>query len=506
MNRFHLYTRLRRGALALLAALAAAGCAVGPDYRKPRPAPVVLASPEQALFSTDQLQRDWWKQLQDPQLDRLIGLALARNHDIRIAQARLAESRAVLDEKELDQLPAVTLDGRYERSLSQANPGVAGQRNLAESYRAGFDASWELDLFGRLRRSAEGAAARSEAQAADLAQTRIVVAAEVARNYFELRGAEQRLAVARANLDSQRDSLRVTEAMVAAGRGDEGDLASARAELETVLASVPVQVTARRLAQYRIAVLAGLRPVELGELDAGKPLAPLTARLPIGDAGALLSRRPDVLAAERNMAAANADVGVATAELYPRIDLGGFLGFVALRGADFGSAASRGFGVAAGVNWPAFHLPTALARKRGAIARSEGEVARYEQTVLRAVEELESALTEFGQTQQRLGNLAQAAAHSGRAAELARLRYREGSTPYLTVLDAQRTLLRAQDAVAVAEAQSYTRLIALYKALGGGWEAPPEPAPAATGPAATGPAATGPAATGPPAAGPPAAG
>ncbi len=486
MDMQYLSKRLRRGAILLLAALAA-GCAVGPDYQKPQPDAVVLASPELAMFSTDQLQREWWKQLQDPQLDRLIDLALVRNLDIRIAQARLAESRAVLDEKELDKLPAVTLNGGYERSLSQANPGVAGQRNLAESYRAGFDATWELDLFGRLRRAAEGAAAISEAQAADLAQARIVVAAEVARNYFELRGAEQRLAVARANLASQQDSLRVTEAMVSAGRGDEGDLASARAELETVLASVPVQETARRLALYRIAVLAGLRPVELGELDAGKPLTPLTARLPIGDAGALLSRRPDVLAAERNMAAANADVGVATADLYPRIDLGGFLGFVALRGADFGTGSSRAFSVAAAADWPAFHLPTALARKRGAEARLQGEAARYEQAVLRAVEELESALAEYGQTQQRLANLVQAAAHSGRAAELARLRYREGSTAYLTVLDAQRTLLRAQDAVAVAETESYTRLIALYKALGGGWEAPPETSAAAA--AATPPGA-----------------
>ncbi len=472
MTDYHRLDRARRAATVLLAALALAGCAVGPDYQRPQDAPVVLASPEAALFSADALQRDWWKQLQDPQLDQLVALALSRNHDIRIAQSRLAESRAVLDEKELDRLPAVTLDGRYERSLSQANAGPTGQRNLAQSYRAGFDATWELDLWGRLRHAAQGAAARSDAQQADLAQTRIVVAAEVARNYFELRGAEQRLAVARANLASQRDSLRVTEAMVQAGRGDEGDLASARAELETVQASVPVQVTARRLAQYRLAVLGGMRPVELAALDASQPLAPLTARLPIGDVGALLSRRPDVAAAERNMAAANADVGVATAELYPRIDLGGFLGFVALRGADVGAASSRAFSVASGVNWPALHLPTALARKRAAVARADGVVARYEQTVLQAVQELESALTEFGQTQQRLGNLLEAATQSRRAADLAQLRYRAGSAPYLTVLDAQRTLLRAQDAVAVAETDSYTRLVALYKALGGGWEAP----------------------------------
>ena len=153
-----LYPRLRATAAALALALVAAGCAVGPDYQKPQSAPVTLASPEQALFSNGQLQRDWWKQLQDPQLDRLIGLALERNHDIRIAQARLAESRAVLDEKELDQLPTVTAGGRYERSLSQTNPGPEGERNLARSYRAGFDASWEIDLFGRLRRAAEARA------------------------------------------------------------------------------------------------------------------------------------------------------------------------------------------------------------------------------------------------------------------------------------------------------------------------------------------------------------
>ena len=228
-----------------------------------------------------------------------------------------------------------------------------------------------------------------------------MVAAEVARNYFELRGAEQRLAVARANLRTQEDSLRVIQAMVSAGRGDEGDLASARAELATVQASVPQQAAARRLAQYRIAVLAGLRPAELGELDAARRGA-LAARLPIGDVGALLSRRPDVLAAERNMAAANADVGVATAELYPRIDRAAF-SVSWLRGADFGNASSRAFSVSPGLSWPALHLPTALARKRAAQARSEGEVARYEQTVLRAVEELETALTGYGENQQRLG-------------------------------------------------------------------------------------------------------
>ncbi|KCB23950.1 efflux transporter outer membrane subunit [Bordetella hinzii] len=447
-----------------------AGCAVGPDYQAPRPEPVALASPEQALFTHERVQRDWWKQLQDPQLDRLVALALARNQDIRLAQARLAEARAVLDERELDRWPAVTAQGDYARSLSQLNAGPAGQRNLARSYQAGFDAVWEIDLFGRLRRAAESAAAASQASEADLAQIRVVVAAEVARNYFEMRGAEQRLRVARDSLASQRDTLRIVQALADSGRGNESDVASARAELATVEASLPVQETARRLAAYRLAVLAGLRPAELGELEPAPSLAPLVTRLPIGDPARLLARRPDVRAAERALAAANAEVGVAAAERYPRIDLGGFLGFAALRGADFGTGASRAFSTRAGISWPALHLPTALARQRAAQARFEGSSAQYEQTVLRAIEELESALTQYGQTQRRLRSLAEAAGQSARALALATLRYQEGAAPYLAVLDAQRTLLRAQDAVAEAEMASYTSLAALYKALGGGWE------------------------------------
>lgn len=260
------------------------------------------------------------------------------------------------------------------------------------------------------------------------------------------------------------------QALADSGRGNESDVASARAELATVEASLPVQETARRLAAYRLAVLAGLRPAELGELEPAPSLAPLVTRLPIGDPARLLARRPDVRAAERALAAANAEVGVAAAERYPRIDLGGFLGFAALRGADFGTGASRAFSTRAGISWPALHLPTALARQRAAQARFEGSSAQYEQTVLRAIEELESALTQYGQTQRRLRSLAEAAGQSARALALATLRYQEGAAPYLAVLDAQRTLLRAQDAVAEAEMASYTSLAALYKALGGGWE------------------------------------
>ncbi|KIQ27047.1 RND transporter, partial [Variovorax paradoxus] len=240
----------------------------------------------------------------------------------------------------------------------------------------------------------------------------------------------------------------------------------------TTESQLPAFETTRRQAAYRVAVLAGLRPAELEPMLQPRQLRVLDKRLPIGDLGDLLRRRPDVLRAERGLAASTADVGATTAELYPRFDIGGFLGFIALRGSDLGSTSSRAFSVTPGVSWPALRLGSVKARVRGAEARAEGDRALYEQTVLRAIEDVESALTGYGQNQQRLQSLVQAAARSGRAAELAEVRYREGAAPYLSVLDAQRTLLRAQDAVAEAETASYTSLVALYKALGGGWQAP----------------------------------
>jgi len=467
-------TRLFNTAPFVLGALVLAGCAVGPTYTAPSDAPVAISAPERSLFANDAVQRDWWRQLDDPQLDALIERALTGNHDIRIAQARLLEARASQTEAELDRLPVVTLGASKTRSIAQGNGTPADARTLAQSSRSGFDASWEIDLFGRLKRLDEAATARTEASAADLEQVRIVAVAELARNYYEMRGAEQRLAVTRRTLESLRSSLRVTEAQVQTGRGLEGDLASAQANVATTESQLPAFETTRRQAAYRVAVLAGLRPAELEPMLQPQQLRVLDKRLPIGDLGDLLRRRPDVLRAERGLAASTADVGATTAELYPRFDIGGFLGFIALRGSDLGSSSSRAFSVTPGVSWPALRLGSVKARVRGAEARAEGDRALYEQTVLRAIEDVESALTGYGQNQQRLQSLVQAAARSGRAAELAEVRYREGAAPYLSVLDAQRTLLRAQDAVAEAETASYTSLVALYKALGGGWQAPPQ--------------------------------
>ncbi|MFB0702921.1 efflux transporter outer membrane subunit [Pseudomonas protegens] len=457
----------------LLLSLGLGGCTLGPDYQPQVATPLHLSQqPDPALYSSEQLQRDWWRQFQDPQLDQLMDQALSRNRDIHQAQARLLEARAELDQRQLDRLPTVTAGGGYSRSLAQDNPGPAGERNLAKSYRAGFDAQWEIDLFGRLQRLSQAAAARDQAAVADLAQARIVVAAEVARNYFEMRGAQRQLEVARAALDNQTHMVQVVAAMVAAGRGAEDELASARAERARQQASLAPLYTRSQLARYRLAVLVAAQPGELKALDRQAALVPLATRLPIGNLADLLRQRPDIASAERDFAASSADIGAVTAELYPRVDLGGFLGFVAIRGADLGAGSSRAFSFTPGISWPALHLASVKARQRQAEARSQGAQARYEQVVLLAVAEAESALTTYSQSQQRLGDLLEAARQSSRAATLAQVRYTAGAAPYLLALQAQASRLQDEDALAQADTASYVNVVALYKALGGGWRAP----------------------------------
>lgn len=450
-----------------------AGCTVGPDYKPASDKPITLSQQlPAALYSADRLQQDWWRQFKDSQLDALIERALASNHDIRIAQARLVEARAVFDERELDKWPTVTAGANYSRSISQANTGPTGERNLSKTYSAGLDAQWEIDLFGRLQRLTQAAEARSEAVEDDLQQVRIVVVAEVASNYFQWYGAQQQLSVARANMANQDAAVSVVRSMVKYGRGNPDELESAKALQASIKASLAPLQARSDLARFRLAVLTGVRPDQLMALENATPLPSIDMRLPLGDISDLLRRRPDVASSERALAASNADVGAITAELYPRIDLGGFLGFVALRGGDLGEGSSRAFSVTPSVSWPALHLASVKARQRAAKARYQGALAQYDLVALRAVEETEAALTNYSQSQQRLRHLADAAEHSAQAASLAGIRYKAGQAPYLVELDARRTLFAYQDALAQADTATFLDVVSLYKALGGGWKAP----------------------------------
>jgi multidrug efflux system outer membrane protein len=471
-----------RTASALASALVAAlsGCAVGPDYH-PASAPAVVArNLDGTYFSAAGPPVSWWQQFQDPELARLEQRALDGDLDIAIAIERVRAARAAFTEAKFEFAPHVPLATGYSRSKEQ-QPGFTNDRIDIESYSAGFDASWELDLFGHVRRSAQAAGAELGLQQASLADTRVSIAAEVARNYFELRGAQRQSSVAHDNLANQSEALRLTRIRYDAGRVTELDVDSALSRLKATEASLPLLDAAEKHSAYRLAVLLGLHPGELDAELAPSPTTVLTEPLPLGDVSDLLRRRPDVRIAERNLAAATARVGVATADLFPRVTVTGFVGFLSGDSAQLGLAASRAWAVSPVVSWPALDFGSAHARLRAARAESAGAMASYEKTVLGALEDFENACVNYSRQIARLSSVSEQADASRRAAQLAAIQYREGGINFLVLLDAQRTQLQAEDEVAQAETAVNTGAVAVYKALGGVPAAPQAQSVAAAG-------------------------
>jgi outer membrane protein, multidrug efflux system len=449
-----------------LALLLASGCAVGPHYKAPQPADVKFHSADPNLETDAPLDARWWKQFEDPVLDSLLDRTLKSNNSIRIARARLAESRAIYDERKRDRYPTVPVTASYQYSKEQI-PGFGDQRRTINTFTAGFDAFWEADLFGRVGHGVAAARADNQAVEADLHDVQVSVVAELARNYFELRGAQWRLAVAKRSLINQRETLRLTQLRRDAGVGEEQDVASATARVAAIDSTIPSFEFDVSRAEYRLAVLTGTRPGELKVDLAPRDYPAIVKALPIGNPGELLQRRPDVRSAERRLAAATERQGVAVAGLFPQVSVSGFLGFLAGRGSLFFTGDSAAWSVSPGLSWSAFDLGRARARVRGSNAATEESLAFYEDTVLRALEETEDALANYHAQQARLIKLNDQARESKRAADIARLRYREGVVDFLELLDAERTQLQAEDAVAESEMEVYVAVIALYKALGG---------------------------------------
>jgi len=459
--------RRRQPALyVLLVALLVSGCAVRRPYVAPAVSPVSLHNADPTLVAEQSFDPRWWQQFDDPVLDELIGQALAANHDVRIAVARVDQARAIFDEVDDDRFPTAVAGAAVD-VRDQAIPGFSDQPRRITTYRAGFDAFWELDVFGRIRSQVRAAAAAAESFAAGVDDIRVSVASEVARNYFELRGLQQQLAVADRSLTNQRETLRLTEVRRDAGFGEEQDVASASARVAAIEASVPPIRSAIAERHHRIAVLLATRPGELGIDLSPRSYPALTTALAIGEPDTLLRRRPDVRSAERRLAAAAARESVAAADLYPRITVTGFLGLLAGRGNLFDASDTRAWAVTPALSWAAFDLGSARARLRGAEGATRESLAEFEQVVLRALEETENALVNYREEQQRLVKLTEQARESARAATIARVRYREGVVDFLALLDAERTQLQAEDAVAQAEAAVFTSVIAVYKALGG---------------------------------------
>jgi multidrug efflux system outer membrane protein len=466
-------------ALIAVATLAAAlsGCAVGPNYVKPAtPVPTQYVGATEGAYSGEDAQAAFWTQFADATLDRLIDEALAANHDLRIALAHLVEARAERHEAQFDFAPTVTASGGYTKQQFPAVDSPSGAPLTERFYDAGFDAFWELDFFGRIRRNVEAQSAEVQGAEAGLRDAQVSVTAEVARSYFELRGEQARFAVTWRNVENQRATLELTQARLEAGRGTELDTARAQAQLSATLTSIGPLEAAIARSIHRLSVLTGREPSALRDLLAPpRELPELPEITAIGDPAGLLRRRPDIRVAERQLAASTALVGVAIADLFPKVTFTGNFSYTAGEPSQLGTAASRGYLIAPGISWAAFDLGRVRARVAGSRARADGALATYEQTVLRALEETENALITHARTRDSLSDAAAAASASQTAARLARTRYEGGLVDFLDVLDAERTQLTDEDRLAQSRTDAATSLVAVYKALGGGWQGVPAP-------------------------------
>ncbi len=458
-------------ATAIAAAIMLSGCvSVGPDYHAPQEKPAVVQGINATQESTAGFQADWWKQFNDPTLDALIQRAAANAPDLKIAYAHLRESRALLGVAKSQQIPDVETVANYSRSRGQ-QPGFTDQRTTVTSYQAGFDASWEIDLFGGVRRSVEAARADAGASEASLQDAQVTLFAEVARYYFDLRGAQLRIDVANRDIENQRQSLKLIRARLDAGTGSEQDVASASARLAAVEAQLPTLQTLAQNDTARLAVLLGERPGELDVDLSPTTFKPIDVALAIGHAGDVLQRRPDVRVAERELAASNARIGVAKADYYPHISLGGFLGFLAGRSNDFGGAASRAWSIAPSITWSGLNVERVRSNVKASEARNDAALANYQRTVLQALEDVDNAIVGYNLQRERVLKLEEQVTQSRHAADLARIRYNEGAADFLQLLDAERTQLAAEDSLADAQAAINLRAVSVYKALGGGWQA-----------------------------------
>jgi NodT family efflux transporter outer membrane factor (OMF) lipoprotein len=461
---------------ALLAAFA--GCAVvGPNYQVPPQAAIkrpAAAAPfigaQEAAFTSDPLPSNWWRLYRDATLDGLIEKAFRANTDLRVAAANLARARAVLDEAEELRHPEATLDAApsYGR-IAAATLALPKPLPNMGMYDAGVGVSYQVDMFGKIARAIEAVGADAQAAQAASELAHVAVAADTTRAYADACSAGREIAVARQSTDLQAQFVRLSEQRVRAGRGSALDLSRARSQLEQLHAAVPPLQAQQRVALYRLAVLTGEVPGTLpGALEQCSTAPKLAAPIPVGDGAALLRRRPDIRQAERILAGSVARIGVATADLYPSISLGMSVGSSGLLN-ELGAANAFRWSLGPLISW---HLPSSGARSRIAQAQagSDAALARFDGSVLNALRETESALTVYARELDRNAALLRARDQSALASQQTLTLYRAGRIDFLTTLDAQRTLAGTETALTASDAQLVTDQVALFLALGGGWD------------------------------------
>lgn len=437
-------------------------------------APLAAAAQQQAeaVRTTSVAPLQFWEALGDTTLTRLVRQALAANGDVRAAAARVDQARAVRTEAALDLAPTVTAVAAYSRQRLPlaATPGALERGPDYDYWDAGVEASWEIDLFGRLRHGLSARSALVGSSEAAQEDVQLAVTAELARSYVTMRGLQEQLEVARANAENQARTLELTERRLEAGRGNELDTERARAQLSSTQAAaldLEARVTAE---QYGIAVLTGRDPeLVVAELEPAQPFPRLPGVVVPASIEAVVMRRPDVVSAERRVAAAAAFHGAAKADYLPRVSLVGGVGAAANEFDRLGDDGTSRFAIGPVVTWPLLNLGRVKVNADAARADREAAEADYQQTVLRATEEVRSAIVRYRTAHDRLRLLEQAAAASRRAAELARLRFESGAADFLQVLDADRTRLEAEARLAQGRAEAGTLLVALYRAFGAQW-------------------------------------
>ncbi len=496
------------------AALLLAGCTVGPDFERPNfwsPASWFSARPNPARLEAsmpvaEPVDAEWWKTFKDPVLTGLVRRVAAGNLDVRTAVVRVAQSRAQRGIAGADQFAQLNGNGSYTRERlskqgviglfgggggtnsvsgggslpgTQSN-GLGGRQGGVPSstgipafdlFQGGFDASWELDLWGRVRRSVESADATLEASTEAQRAQLLSSIAEVARDYVQLRGTQETLRITRANLSAAQESVQLTTERARGGLATDLDVANARAQLESTAATVPQLEQQEAQGINAIGLLLGMPPAALqAELSPPKPVPPVPPRVPVGLPSELARRRPDIRQAEAQLHAATADIGTAKADFYPKLTLSGSVALQALQVKNLGfSAGTYSYG-------PSLTIPLFEGgRLRGTLqlreAQQQEAAVAYQRTVLQAFTDVDNALIAYAAEQRRRNRLAEQVAQSRRAFNLAQSQYRQGISDFLQVLTAQRTMLAAEQQLSDSTATVSANLVALYKALGGGWEA-----------------------------------
>ena len=476
-------TRMKTPAWLGLVLLLGSGCSVGPDYQ---PASTVMPSAwlegtHHGIDATPAELAHWWTEFNDPLLNSLIGRAVKANLDLFVAAARIREARAAQKLAEVGAWPRLDLSASYSRNHasqnavgSSAQGAVAAPRSGADLdqdfYKSALDASWEIDIFGGTRRRVEAAQAVVEAAVEERRAVLVTLLGDVAKNYIDLRGFQRRLEVAHENLRAQQEAARLTKIRFDAGLASELEVAQAEGQASLTAAEIPALESALKQTFYRLDLLLGGKPGSLS--DELAPQAPIPALPPAAHVGLpaeLLRRRPDIRRAERELAAVTAQVGAATADLYPKFFLTGAFGLQSINASDWFSGPSRFWSIGPSVAWPVFDAGKIRANLEIRNAQQEQALRLYERSVLSALQDVESALVNYAKEQTRYRSLLVAVTANRRAVELADELYRQGLVAFLNVLDAKRTLYSSEDDLTQSEANLAANLVALYKALGGGW-------------------------------------